>query len=84
ELVVTVEEGTITGGFGSAVTDLFAEESRPVRRFALPDRFIPQGNRNQLLKEAGLSPEAVAGFVAGKLLGEKIVTAERRKASGEE
>ncbi len=84
ELVVTVEEGAINGGFGSAVAELFAEDAVPVRRFALPDRFIPHGSRSRLLKEAGLSPEAVADYVAGRLVERKIVTAARRKASGEE
>ncbi len=84
ELVVTVEEGTICGGFGSAVAELLAEELLSVRRFGLPDRFIPHGSRSRLLKEAGLSPEAVADYVAARLATEKIAPATKRKASGEE
>ncbi len=84
KVVVTVEEGTLSGGFGSAVAELFAEEPVPVRRFGLPDRFIPHGSRSRLLKEAGLSPEAVAGYVAARLAPDELAPATRRKASGEE
>lgn len=85
QLVVTVEEGTAKGGFGAAVRELFAEEaSVPVKSFAIPDHFVPHGNRGKLLRDIGLTPEAVAGYVAERLLKEKIIPAERRKVSGEE
>ncbi|MFA5808832.1 MAG: 1-deoxy-D-xylulose-5-phosphate synthase [Thermoleophilia bacterium] len=79
ELIITVEEGTAMGGFGSAVQNLLAEEaSTPVKSFAIPDAFVPHGNRNKLMHDIGLTPEAVSGYVGEKLL-KKIVTAERRK-----
>ena len=83
DVVVTVEEGTIAGGFGAAVAGLLAGSGKPVKRFALPDRFLPHGNRGRLLRDAGLSPEAVAGYVSDMLVMEKVVNAGRRKASGE-
>lgn len=84
ELIVTVEEGTGSGGFGSAVKDLFAEDAIPVKSFAFPDEFIPHGNRNRLLRDIGLTPEAVAGYVGERLLKKKIGPSERLKASGDE
>ncbi|MHB1003162.1 MAG: transketolase C-terminal domain-containing protein, partial [Thermoleophilia bacterium] len=84
DLVVTVEEGTGVGGFGSAVKDLFAEEAVPVKSFAFPDEFIPHGNRNQLLRDIGLTPEAVAAHVGERLLRKKIVKSERLMVSGDE
>jgi len=84
QLVVTVEEGTAIGGFGAAVRELFAEEaSVPVKSFAIPDNFVPHGNRGKLLRDIGLTPEAVAGYVAERLLDKKMVPVERRKVSGE-
>jgi deoxyxylulose-5-phosphate synthase len=56
----------------------------PVKCFAIPDHFVPHGNRNQLLGDVGLTPESVAGYVGAKLMGEKVVPAERFKAAGEE
>jgi 1-deoxy-D-xylulose-5-phosphate synthase len=83
ELVVTVEEGTEVGGFGSAVKELFAEEAIPVKSFALPDEFIPHGNRNQLLKDIGLTPDAVAAYVGEKLM-KKVVNPDRLMVSGKD
>lgn len=84
ELVVTVEENTAMGGLGAAVMELFAEEQMPVKRFAIPDRFVTHGNRNQLLRDIGLTPEAVADYVSDRLLEGKIVKSERWKMSGQE
>ncbi|MDO8735614.1 MAG: 1-deoxy-D-xylulose-5-phosphate synthase [Thermoleophilia bacterium] len=84
ELVVTVEEGTAMGGFGSAVRELFAEDaSVPVKSFTLPDSFVPHGNRGKLLRDIGLTPEAVAGYVSEKVLAKKIIPAEQRKIYGD-
>jgi 1-deoxy-D-xylulose-5-phosphate synthase len=61
--VVTVEEGARMGGFGSAFTECAIEgqlDTRGLRVLALPDEFIEHGDRNELLAEHGLSPEAIA------------------------
>jgi 1-deoxy-D-xylulose-5-phosphate synthase len=56
-LVVTVEEGTLEGGFGSAVLEAANEaglDTRNVVRRGLPDRFIDHGERGELLAELQL------------------------------
>ncbi len=56
-LVVTVEEGTVEGGFGSAVLEAANAaglDTRNVVRRGLPDRFIEHGERGELLAEVGL------------------------------
>jgi 1-deoxy-D-xylulose-5-phosphate synthase len=63
ELLVTVEDGVLQGGFGSAVGELLldrqlAGEARLVR-VGLPDRFITHGKPTLLHKEVGLTPEAI-------------------------
>ncbi|MGQ9730935.1 MAG: 1-deoxy-D-xylulose-5-phosphate synthase [Candidatus Zipacnadales bacterium] len=55
--VVTVEEGVLAGGFGSAVVELLADRGLAnvqVWRVGLPDRFLPHGNTEALLAECGL------------------------------
>jgi 1-deoxy-D-xylulose-5-phosphate synthase len=63
-LVVTVEEGTLEGGFGSAVLEAAnaagLDTSRVVR-LGLPDRFIEHGERGELLADLGLD---VSGLCA--------------------
>jgi len=71
-VLVTVEENVINGGFGSAVSETLAEEGAAHQRlvhFAVPDRFVTHGSRNELLEEVGLSPARIAARV-GQLLGD--------------
>jgi 1-deoxy-D-xylulose-5-phosphate synthase len=51
--IVTLEESTIVGGFGSAVLEYFAEKNykNDVFRIALPDRFIDHGTQAELFSE---------------------------------
>ena len=59
--VVTVEDGTATGGFGTAVAELLASQliEVPMRRLGLPDRFIEHGAQATLLAHFGLDPDGV-------------------------
>jgi 1-deoxy-D-xylulose-5-phosphate synthase len=63
-VVVTVEEGTLEGGFGSAVLEAANAaglDTRGIVRLGLPDRFVEHGERGELLAECGLD---VAGLCA--------------------
>jgi 1-deoxy-D-xylulose-5-phosphate synthase len=60
--VITVEEGTLQGGFGSAVLEACNEEgidTRNVIRAGIPDRFIQHAERGELLTELGLDVEGL-------------------------
>jgi 1-deoxy-D-xylulose-5-phosphate synthase len=61
-VIVTVEENTLTGGFGAAVSKLVERSGRVARvaTIGLDDRFYEQGPRSWLLEQAGLSPEKLA------------------------
>jgi 1-deoxy-D-xylulose-5-phosphate synthase len=62
-LVVTVEEGMLMGGFGSAVLEAASNarlDTRRIRRLGLPDRFIEHGGRNELLADLGLDAAGIA------------------------
>jgi len=61
--VVTVENNTIIGGFGSAVAEVFSERASDkiqFRRFGLPDRFVPHGKYSDLFKDTGLDIESLS------------------------
>ncbi|MEO1619114.1 MAG: 1-deoxy-D-xylulose-5-phosphate synthase [Planctomycetota bacterium] len=63
KFVVTVEEGTEVGGFGSAFLESALKQrldTRGIHLVALPDEFVEHGDRNDLLHQCGLSPEAIA------------------------
>ncbi len=60
--VLTVEENTILGGFGSAVLEAMNAQGVKdvnIRMLGLPDRFIKQGPRGILRKELFLDPEGI-------------------------
>ena len=69
-LVVTVEEGTLVGGFGAALLEAANEaglDSRNVVRLGIPDRFVEHGERGELLAELGLDPEGICSAVRRSL-----------------
>jgi len=59
--IVTVEENSINGGFGSAVLDYLNEMDYQGKllRLAIPDRFIQHGSRKLLLAEVGLDDNGI-------------------------
>jgi 1-deoxy-D-xylulose-5-phosphate synthase len=61
--VVTVEEGVLAGGFGSAVLEFAADaglDTSRVRRLGIPDAFVEHGERNELLADLGLDANGIA------------------------
>jgi len=74
DLVVTIEENVLAGGFGSAVLehleDAFGErpgERARVIRIGLPDRYVTHGKPALLREEVGLTGESVAERVLAAL-----------------
>ena len=59
--ILTVENGCMTGGLGTAVMEYMAEEGyKPsIRRLGLPDRFIEHGSVPQLLKICNIDADAI-------------------------
>ena len=69
-VVVTVEEGTLEGGFGSAVLECAnaaGVNATHVVRCGLPDRFVEHGERHELFAELGLDVPGLARAAREKL-----------------
>ena len=62
KLLVTVEENILAGGFGSMVAEYLLDNSCTAQllRCGVPDKFIEQGKREELLALCGLQPENIA------------------------
>lgn len=59
--IVTVEDGTVTGGFGSAVLE-FANEhgcKNEIRILGIPDKIVEHGSLKQLHQECGYDAQAI-------------------------
>jgi 1-deoxy-D-xylulose-5-phosphate synthase len=69
--IVTVEENTLLGGFGSAVLEHFEAAGRlhdlRIRRIGFPDQFIPHATREEQLADIGLDAAGIARTVKGLL-----------------
>jgi 1-deoxy-D-xylulose-5-phosphate synthase len=71
-LVVTIEEGTLEGGFGSALLEAANAaglDARHVVRLGIPDRFIEHAERGELLAELGLDVDGICATVR-RMLGD--------------
>lgn len=70
-LLVTAEENTLVGGFGSAVSEYMTDSGLAAKtgllRLGLPDHFIEQGSCTELLQRCGLQPEQMAEKVKERL-----------------
>jgi 1-deoxy-D-xylulose-5-phosphate synthase len=63
ELLVTVEEGVLSGGFGSAVWEALNDAGHhvpPFLRVGLPDRYVTHGKPALLHREVGFTGKAIA------------------------
>jgi len=63
EHIVTVEDGTVVGGFGSSITDLANAKGYQgkISHLGFPDWFIGHASRQELLQEHGLDANSIAG-----------------------
>jgi 1-deoxy-D-xylulose-5-phosphate synthase len=69
ELLVTVEENAIAGGAGSGINELLSARGCrvPVLNLGLPDIFLDQGTREELLGQCGLDAEGIAKAIQAHL-----------------
>ncbi len=71
QLLVTVEENSLVGGFGSGVAEYLADSglarSVDLLRLGLPDQFVEQGTQKELLTLCGLQPEQMAERIKERL-----------------
>ncbi len=59
--IITIEDGSLAGGFGSAVIEFMNDNnySAKVKRLGIPDRFIEHGTQQELYKECGYDEDSI-------------------------
>ena len=59
--IITVEDGILKGGFGSAVIEFMCDNgyNSEVRRLGIPDYFVEQGTQEELYRECGYDAEGI-------------------------
>jgi 1-deoxy-D-xylulose-5-phosphate synthase len=65
DVFVTVEENVIAGGAGSAINEFLQRQKilMPVLNIGLPNRFVEQGSREELLGLVGLDAKGVLSSI---------------------
>ncbi|MEG0011221.1 MAG: transketolase C-terminal domain-containing protein, partial [Muribaculaceae bacterium] len=67
--VITIEDGTITGGLGSAIMEWFNDHNVAVHvsRIGIPDAFINQGTVEQLYQICGMDNNSIKSRILQEL-----------------
>ncbi len=69
DAIITVEDGCVMGGMGSAVLEFFANQGycKPVKRIGVPDDFIPHGTPKEQYAFCGMDAKSIYQMVQGLL-----------------
>jgi 1-deoxy-D-xylulose-5-phosphate synthase len=59
--LITVEDGVLSGGFGSAIVEFMSDNgyNADVRRLGIPDYFVEHGTQDELYRECGFDAEGI-------------------------
>lgn len=65
ETIITIEDGVIKGGFGSAIIEFAAENNyaTPIKVLGIPDVFVEHGTVEELQKICGIDVESIVKFL---------------------
>ena len=76
-IVVTLEDGIRVGGIGTRVRQDLRQAGidTAVDELGLPDEFLGHATREQILEEAGLTPQRIARDLVAQVLGSKVPVA---------
>ena len=68
ELIITLEDGIVSGGFGEMITNFYSLDNIKVKTLGMDKKFYDRYNPDKLLEDLGITPEKILEEV------EKIVT----------
>lgn len=70
DLVVTIEDNCVVGGVGARLEQVMADReiTTPTQTFGIPDQYLEQGSRGQLLTDLGLTGQDIARSVVEHML----------------
>ncbi len=74
EKVLTVEDGTIVGGFGSAIAEFMTQHhyTADLKMLGIPDRYVEHGTLKELHRECGYDAQGIADAVR-EMMKDKVV-----------
>ena len=72
--IVTIEENSLTGGFGSAILEYFNDKNykNEILRIGIPDKFIDHGTQSELHKQIEIDPAGIVSKITAFLKSERM------------
>jgi 1-deoxy-D-xylulose-5-phosphate synthase len=72
--IITIEDGVLKGGFGSAIIEFMSDNgySSEVRRLGIPDYFVEHGTQEELFRECGFDEEGIEIAIREMLLRKEV------------
>ena len=63
--IITVEDGVLKGGLGTAVIEFMCDNgySARIRRLGIPDYFVEQGTQDELIRECGFDTDSIVRVI---------------------
>jgi 1-deoxy-D-xylulose-5-phosphate synthase len=63
--IITVEDGVLNGGFGSAILEFMSDNgyAAQIKRLGVPDSFVDHGTQSELYKECGFDPDSIVASI---------------------
>ena len=63
--IITVEDGVLKGGFGTAVIEFMCDKgySARVKRLGIPDYFVEHGTQEELIRECGFDTDSIVRVI---------------------
>ncbi len=71
--VITVEDGVLKGGLGSAVMEFMCDNgyNAEIKRLGIPDYFVEHGTQEELIRECGFDAESIANAIREMMSSQK-------------
>ena len=65
ENIISIEEGVLAGGFGSAISEFLHDNklTNTLYRLGIPDHFVHHSTREELLADLGLTPKNIISIL---------------------
>ena len=67
QMVITMEDGILSGGFGEKIASFYRSSDMKVKNYGLDKKFYDRYDPNELLKEVGMTPAQIIADICNQL-----------------
>ena len=67
QMVITMEDGILSGGFGEKIASFYGSSDMKVKNYGLDKKFYDRYDPNELLKEVGMTPDQIIADICNQL-----------------